>query len=325
MKKAVLKVVSIMTVLLLMSGMMINVLADANSQGYSDVKFGTWYYQAVDFNTALGIINGVGNGRFAPSACINRAMAITMLYRVEGSPDVSDSVNPFVDVNSGCYYDNAVKWGVSNDIVRGVSKEIFAPDQPVTREQLACFIIRYAESKQADFLENEIYAERLFLDEESTSAYALDAMKKMISSGLYQGNEDGMMCPKATASRAEIAVVFCRMALLLQKLPAAGKMIIGNSGQTISLNGEDTSWFFQALTENAAWKVVEPLDFTPDYRLELWGTEFQFSKDLNVHGYNCITPDGTIHGMLYSFQSPEKEMNVLLGKIESIIKDNTED
>lgn len=313
MKKALLKIVAVILSLVLLSGMTTGVFAE--EKGFLDVAFGSWYCDAVHFDAALGIIHGVGSGRFAPNTSLNRAMAVTMLYRLEGSLDVGTSDNPFTDVPDGCYYENAVRWGVSKGIVRGTGKNTFAPEQAVTREQLACFIIRYAESVQADFLVHGDHCEQSFVDRNDASAYAIDAMDQMVSFGIYEGDKDGRMRPKATASRAEIAVVFCRLALLLDQLPEAGTVTDVNSGTDVSLSTKETAWFFQGLTQRSSWKETEPFDFVPDYRLTLWGTEYMFSKDSSILGFNCIAPDGTTHGMLCTLERPEKEMNVILRKL----------
>jgi len=328
MKPKTIKLTAILMALLLLAGMIPRASAAEEARGYRDVDVGSWYYEAVDFNTTLGIINGVGSGRFAPDVTLSRAMAVTMLYRLEGSPDVAEAQNPFADVNTGSYYENAVKWGVSKGIVQGVSDDEFAPNWEITREQLACFIIRYAEAVQADFLENGVYAEQAFVDRDDTSAYALDAMDQMVYSGLYRGSGDGMMRPKATASRAEIAVVFRRLALMLEKLPGTGKLVVGedclaqnldddSNEAVISLSAEDTSWLYQALTQDSAWKATDPLDLGPSYRLNLWGAEYLLSENEETLGYNYVAPDGTAHGMLFVLQSPEKEMQMLLARMDA--------
>ena len=316
MKKTLIKFVSVLSVLVFLLGAALNVCAAQTDRSYSDVKYGDWYYDAVDFDTALGIINGVGNGQFAPKTTLSRAMAITMLYRLEGSPDVPETGNPFTDVRAGCYYENAVKWGVSNKIVFGVSQDQFAPDQSVTREQLACFMIRYAESIHAEFLENgDYYVEQAFDDRASTSAYALDAMTRSVSLGLFRGSGDGMMYPRSVATRAEIAVVFCRMAVLLQRLPDVGTVTVGSGDTAIPIGTEEALWFFQGLTQRSSWKETEPFGFTPDYRLNLWGTEYLFSKDSTIPGCNCVAPDGTVHGMQCVVQVPERQMRIILRKL----------
>ena len=290
-----------------------NIIAAADSgsvpRGYDDVVFGSWYYEEVDFMTALDVMNGTGSRTFSPYTELTRAMAVTMLYRLAGAPDVSGAENPFADVDAGSYYEAAVKWGAANGIVHGMSSTVFAPQQMVTREQLACFIVRYAESIQAAFLtDGELAAQKLSDEEQAeTSPFALEAMQMMVSEGLYYGDNVGKMRPLATATRAEAAVVFYRLALALRQMPADGLLIVGEdclsqsfdetNERVIRLTTEQTMLLRGLLTARADWEITEPLDGDPVYRLYFWGAEYLLDDGAVSSGFTYRAPDGTMYGL----------------------------
>ena len=176
---------------------------DCPAHSFSDVKAGSWYHEAVDYALKAGLMNGMGNGKFEPDASLTRAMLVTILYRSEGSPDVSGAANPFTDVQAGQWYTDAVIWAAKEGIVNGMTETTFAPNDSITREQIATILYRYDGSPKVS---GNLYQ---FPDAFSVSAYAYDAMIWAVKSGIINGL-DGKLAPKDNATRAQIATLLMR-------------------------------------------------------------------------------------------------------------------
>ena len=185
---------------------------------FEDVKPGAWYYDAVEEMAQTGRMIGVSETRFAPQMNLTRGQLATILYRMEGSPDVTGMEHPFKDVSEDRYYSDAVTWASAHGIVRGVTKTKFLPNAAVTREQMAVLLYRYADYKGYD-MEVEGDLSR-FPDGEKTSEYAEAAMCWAVSVGLFQGIAGGdaiWLKPQNGATRAQAATVLVRF---LEKFPA---------------------------------------------------------------------------------------------------------
>lgn len=175
---------------------------------FGDLSPAGWYHDGVHYSLESGLLNGVGGGRFAPGAATTRAMTAAMLYRLEGSPPVEGD-QPFRDVPEGAWYSGAVNWAAAQGIITGLGDGRFAPDSPVTREQLAAMLWRYARYKGQDASAGG--APLPFPDGEEVSGYAAPAMQWACDAGIIQGL-DGRACPKGLATRAQAATVFMRWA-----------------------------------------------------------------------------------------------------------------
>ena len=152
-------------------------------------------------------MNGVSETEFAPNDNLTRAMLVAILYRAAGEPAVNKSV-PFADVAADSYYANAVIWAQQNGIVSGVNENEFAPDENITREQIATIIYRYAKAMGYDVsAKAEISA---YADANEISEYATEAMQYAVASGLMKGKSETTLNPKDTATRAEIAAILQR-------------------------------------------------------------------------------------------------------------------
>ncbi len=175
---------------------------------FEDVPEDAWYADAVEYVVSRGLMMGVGDNLFAPDRETNRAMMVTLLYRLAGSPDVSDIENPFTDVEEGIWYYAPVLWAYSEGVVKGVSDTLYAPDRTISREQLVTMLYRYAGEPEAN--EEALAA---FVDGDTVSAYARAAMSWAIEKGLIAGmkeNGNSVLKPLNTATRAQIAAIFMR-------------------------------------------------------------------------------------------------------------------
>ena len=174
---------------------------------FPDVTEGDWFYDAVRYAYETGLMDGVGDNLFAPNSQTTRAQLVTILYRLEGEPEVSGT-SGFSDVAAGTWYTDAVAWAAQNGIVNGVSDTEFAPGDDITREQLAAILYRYAAYQGYDVSQRADLSG--FGDAESISGYAQEALSWAHAQGLVLGFEDGSLRPQGTASRAQIAAVLMR-------------------------------------------------------------------------------------------------------------------
>ena len=173
---------------------------------FGDVKKRDWFYFSVKFAYDFGLMKGTTEMEFSPDSYVTRAMFVMIIYRMEKEPQAGGSV--FVDVEIGGYYDRAVAWANANGIVSGVSKDRFAPNDPITREQMATILYRYADFKGYDVESNGNTA---YSDSSSISGYAKNAVSWAAANMLMKGNDDGSFLPNANATRAQAAAVFARM------------------------------------------------------------------------------------------------------------------
>lgn len=173
---------------------------------YDDVNPGDWFYPAVQFVSERGIMVGTG-ASFEPDAAASRAMLVTILYRLEGEPAVS-SANPFSDAADDQWYTDAVIWASENGIVSGYGNGFFGPTDPVTREQFAVILYRYAQYKGYDTgAEADISG---YTDASSVSSWAKTAMKWACAEGLISGRTATELVPSGNAMRAEAAAILMR-------------------------------------------------------------------------------------------------------------------
>ncbi len=170
---------------------------------FADVSNVDWFHDYVVFAVNNGLMNGVGGGKFDPNGSLTRAMLVTILYRNAGAPDVESVENPFTDLEQGAWYYDAVLWAAKEGIVNGVSATSYAPNQAITREQIATILYRHC--GQPEIAEAELE----FPDASTVSAYALDAMRWAVDGGLINGI-DGKLAPTETATRAQLAAMLMR-------------------------------------------------------------------------------------------------------------------
>lgn len=176
----------------------------AGRSGFADVKAEAVCQQDVLFCTDEGLMTGTGRNTFSPDRPMTRAMLVTVLWRMAGSPEVTEKA-AFTDVASGSYYEAAVAWAAKNEIASGTSATTFEPNKAVTREQLAKFLFNYAVYQGTDAVtlsENLIS----FEDHASVSGYAVSAMQWAVGQGLINGT-DGKLLPTGTATRCQFAAI----------------------------------------------------------------------------------------------------------------------
>lgn len=200
--------------------------ANFPQNNFSDVSPSAWYNEAVNFAQASGLMKGVGDNKFDPEGSVTRAMVATVLYRLAGEPSVSGQSNPFRDVpnDAGCWFRSSAIWANQVGVTKGDgSADVFSPNKPITREQMASMIVRFllsqadlddASAKMLSNLTPEMALMLLkdeFKDASSISSWArVDVLICKIS-GVMNGDKDGSFRPQATLSRAECAQTFLNL------------------------------------------------------------------------------------------------------------------
>lgn len=174
---------------------------------FSDVRIADWFYNDVKYVYEKGMMAGTAADVFAPNATTTRAMIVTILYRLEGSPAVTGT-SAFVDVPAGQWYTDAVNWAAANQIVKGTSATTFAPNDSITREQMAAILYRYAQYKGYDVTKKADLSG--YSDNGQVSAYAKDALAWANAAKLINGVTNTTLAPQGNATRAQVSAILHR-------------------------------------------------------------------------------------------------------------------
>ena len=184
------------------------------SKPFTDISLGSWYYDGVNNALANGWFSGVSSTAFAPDNSMTRAMLVTVLYRMSGSPTVSGT-SAFVDVSSGAWYAQAVAWAAENQLVAGYEDGTFRPDLAITRQQMAAILYRFHSwAGNTPVPGGSLSAYR---DTADVAPWALGAMSWANTSGLIQGTGPNTLSPNGTATRAQVAVILTGYTKQIQK------------------------------------------------------------------------------------------------------------
>ncbi len=170
---------------------------------YADLDVSDYYYSAIKRLSNANILKGTGDGKFSPNQVVNRAMLVTVLYRVAGEPAVKNA-SGFADVEQGSWYENPTAWAKANNIVNGYSESQFAPLDTLTREQIITVLYRYSKVKVTA---EELAKLSQYGDANQISDYAKEAYAWAIAKGIVKANDAQLLDPKAEITRAELAVM----------------------------------------------------------------------------------------------------------------------
>ncbi|MGM9640198.1 MAG: S8 family serine peptidase [Faecousia sp.] len=179
---------------------------EAIKSQFTDIQ-NHWAKEDIAEAVYRGLFNGIDEDTFAPDKPITRGQLVTVLYRMEGEPEGA-AKSSFADVKDGAYYAEAVNWAAENGIVNGIDEDTFAPNRPVTREQFAAILYRYAEYKELDVTARADLS--AFKDADKVSSYAKDALSWAVAEGLIKGVSSTTLAPKGSATRAQAAVLLVR-------------------------------------------------------------------------------------------------------------------
>lgn len=167
-----------------------------------------WAKDSICFMIENDYMNGMSPTMFAPDIAASRAMMVTVLYRMAGSPDVSGLKNPFTDVAANTWYTDAVIWAASTGVTLGRSETTFVPSGNVTRAEMAVFLMRYAALKGADTTQRAEL--KNYTDAAAVPGWATEAMQWAVAEGIIQGMTETTLQPNGSSTRAQLATVFER-------------------------------------------------------------------------------------------------------------------
>lgn len=183
-----------------------------SSERFLDVPPDVWYAGAVDRVCAAGLMNGTSRTAFSPGGTVTRGQIAAILHRLAGAPQAQGSA--FSDVAPSAYYGEAVAWAAQRGVVEGFHDGTFRPDLPVSRQQLATILWRYAGMEGADSGDRADLQD--YRDAGEVSAYAREAMSWALAEGVLQGTKDGDLQPQGRAARGQAAVLLERFQALLE-------------------------------------------------------------------------------------------------------------
>lgn len=178
------------------------------SERFNDLDPSSWYHEGVDFVLLRGLFYLPSNNMFEPDSNMTRAMLITALWRLEDEPEPVVE-NRFEDVIPGTWYEKAVIWGDEIGLVIGYDENTFGPDDPITREQIAVILHRYAAYKHYDLSATADLS--VYNDLDEVSDWAISAMKWAVGNGIIKGASATELDPVGYATRAQVATLLMRL------------------------------------------------------------------------------------------------------------------
>ena len=187
---------------------------------FQDVGDDQWFAPAVQYVFSHGLMNGMEKTVFAPSGSVSRGMVVTVLYRMEQSPD-STAEMPFRDVADNAYYTEAVRWAADNGIIDGYGDGLFGPSDDITREQLAKILCSYTRKMEYGIEQSAVQLDR-FMDEDRISGWAEQGMKWAVGTELYRGDTEGCLLPKDSLTRSQLAQVLQRLHPRIESYRSSG-------------------------------------------------------------------------------------------------------
>ena len=184
---------------------------------FTDVKGTDWFIDTVIFVYDKGLMTGtsISPMLFSPNMTLTRGMVVTVLYRMEGTPDVSGLSNPFDDVTVDAYYADAIKWAADKKIVSGYGNGKFGPNDNITREQMATILLNY--ELAFDKIPMDIVADRAFSDWNAIADWAKNAVNRLTMQGIINGKSGNLFDPKGNATRAEFTTVLMKFVEALER------------------------------------------------------------------------------------------------------------
>ena len=180
---------------------------------FDDVPEGHWADKAIHNAAALELVKGVGNNKFDMVAPMSRGQLATVLHRL--SQGKTDYETTFQDVAEGKYYTEGVAWAAKAGVVTGYTEDIFAPEDVITREQLAVMLARYAKLIGMD-TSADPKALEAFADGENTGSWAVNGVAWCVNKGILQGKGGNVLDPTTNVTRAEVAVMLDRFIALIK-------------------------------------------------------------------------------------------------------------
>ena len=213
------------------------------SMSFTDVHEKDWYTNAVKYVVYKKIMQGTSGNTFAPSMKLSRAMLVQILYNLENRPS-AESKESFQDVHEKDWFANAVFWAQKNGIVKGITKDYFKPEQPVTREQAMTILYRYFKFENCTTLEGDDRTLSRFSDAEKIHDWALIPVRWAVNEGMIEGISATTLDPTGDMNRAMIASIIQRMTSIMSCMKDGGHAISQTSFSTCDFAKTDTDLYF---------------------------------------------------------------------------------
>ena len=177
---------------------------------FADINENDWYFSDVLFAYYLGMMSGTGDDpmTFSPNEDITLGMLLTILYRIDGCPDVDSEEKVLIGLSGGEYYYDAAIWAIQNGIIQGNENGEFYLEDAVTREQLAAVIYRYQDV--SGYMPPEVNVKNEFADQNDIAEYALASVEALSAQSLIYGKPNNLFDPGGFATRAEMAAILRR-------------------------------------------------------------------------------------------------------------------
>ncbi|MBR5447115.1 MAG: S-layer homology domain-containing protein, partial [Clostridia bacterium] len=187
------------------------VAASAVQLPFDDVPEGAWYYDTVREAYETGVMTGTSATTFAPTRTMSRSEFVTLLYRITGVADegFGATLSSFADGVTDDWYSEAMGWGVTRGLIKGMDDNTVRPAQTITRAELAVMIVRYLEYRSIALVDT--VAESAFTDDEKIADWAREQIYTCQRLGIFKGDADGRFNPAGEASRAEGATIILRL------------------------------------------------------------------------------------------------------------------
>lgn len=267
---------------------------------FEDVPEDAWYASSVAYCKENGLMKGVTDDVFSPDGSVNRGMIVTVLYRMAGEPAVKAEM-PFSDVAADSYCANAVIWASENGIALGYEDGCFRPAESISRQQIACFIARFALAIDAPFLAGEDVG-TAFSDQNMISDYALDSAEIVRKAGIILGFAGNEFRPYATTTRAQAAVIFERFhKLLTADMPGVLTVYTLDRGDVASSHSyllmKDDAKLLSDLLAGMEKNELYP-EFVPTHELVIGGVTYGFEVPADEGTVGCRFTDGDETGSL---------------------------
>ena len=184
--------------------------ANCPSKDFADIPSDYWAHAEIDYVVDIGLFRGTSTTAFSPDKEMTRAMLVTVLYRLANSPSVAGLKNEFPDVQKNAYYD-AILWAHKNNIAHGFNDGTFRPNDPITREQFATFLQRFAANVYGMDTESAHYANlNTFSDASDVDSAYRESMSWAVGEGIIKGRTATTLDPNGFATRAQVAVILYR-------------------------------------------------------------------------------------------------------------------
>lgn len=180
---------------------------------FEDINKAPWAEEAVHTVIGLNLMEGIGNNKYDPVGPMTRGSLATVFHRLSNKP--AGAKVSFNDVADGKYYTEGVAWAAKVGVVTGFSADAFAPEDAITREQLAVMLARYAKLMGLNTKADSKVLEQ-FADGDKTGEWAADGVAWCVENGILKGKSNDTLDPAVEVSRAEVAVMLNRFIGLLK-------------------------------------------------------------------------------------------------------------